>query len=96
MNRNQMVPPSSSRDSRSSTSEDREMHWHCRNLLEGDLQNRVWGTVTKKLGPKWIEIPNLIQPDVTLNIFSKLNGIAYILISLFKQKPGMVKLAMRR
>ena len=51
MNRNhvlQMVPLSSSRDSRSRTGEDRMMQ--CRILLEEDLQNRVCGIVTKKLG----------------------------------------------
>jgi hypothetical protein len=44
----QMVPLSSSRDSRSSTGEDRVMQ--CRILLGGDLQNRVRGIVTKQLG----------------------------------------------
>ena len=51
MNRNrgpQMVSLSSSQDSRSSTGEDRVMQ--CRILLEGDLQNRVCGIVTKRLG----------------------------------------------
>ena len=42
----QMVSLSSSRDSRSSRGEDRVMQ--CRILLEGDLQNRVCGIVTKK------------------------------------------------
>ena len=44
----QMVPLSSSRDSRSSTGEDRVMQ--CRILLEGDLQNRVCGIAMMKLG----------------------------------------------
>jgi hypothetical protein len=44
----QMVPLSSSRDSRSSRGEDRVMQ--CRILLEGDLQNRVCGIVTMQLG----------------------------------------------
>lgn len=43
----QMVSLSLSRDSRSSTSEDRVMQ--CRILLEGDLQHKVCGIVTKKL-----------------------------------------------
>ena len=40
----QMVSPSSSRDSRSSTGEDRVMQ--CRILLKEDLQNRVYEIVT--------------------------------------------------
>ena len=44
----QMVPLSSSRDSRSSTGEDRVMQ--CRILLGGDLRNRDRGIATKQLG----------------------------------------------
>jgi hypothetical protein len=44
-----MVTQSSSRDSRSSTGEDRVMR--CRILLEGDSQNRVCGIVMIQQGP---------------------------------------------
>ena len=44
----QTVPLSSSRDSQSSTDEDRVMQ--CRILLEEDSQNKVCGIVAMKLG----------------------------------------------